>query len=65
MTQEAGGAGCPQAQVAALARDLRSCLTRRYSCAHAPTTNSETTGHSLRSASAGNREPSQEAGPGI
>jgi hypothetical protein len=29
MTQEAGEAECPQAQIAALVRDLRSCLTRR------------------------------------
>jgi hypothetical protein len=41
MTQEVGEAGCPQAQIAALARDLRSCLARRYSCAHPPTTNRE------------------------
>jgi len=26
MTQEAGGAGCPQAQIAALARDLRTSV---------------------------------------
>ena len=46
MTQAADEAEYSRAQIAALVRNLPSHLACRYWCAHSPTTNRETTGHS-------------------